>query len=192
MRKIIAILAIALPAFLLTGCDFIRSLGGRPTSSDITAKKILIEQKRRAEAEQELLALQEAAPAEPEATVSSQDIPEEAPKPGRVVDDPEILSSLIAEGMQVKKASSLKSFPSSQVETKYCIIVGAFGVKENADKVVAAATRAGFKAVELNYRSGMVGVGIIPSNSIVEVYNLFQKAKSESFCPKDAWLLVKE
>lgn len=185
-------MTIALPALLLTGCDFMRNLAGRPTSTDITAKKILIEQKQRAEAEQALLAEIPAEAAEPVATVPAQDVPEEAPKPGRVVDDPEVLSSFVADGVLVKKASTLKSFPSSQVETKYCIIVGAFGVKDNADKVAAAATKAGFKAVELNYRSGMVGVGIIPSNNIVEVYNLFQKAKGESFCPKDAWLFVKD
>ena len=42
MRKTILLL-IAASLFVVTGCDFFRSLAGRPTSEDIQAKKIEIQ-----------------------------------------------------------------------------------------------------------------------------------------------------
>ena len=42
MRKSILLLIVA-SVFAVTGCDFFRSLAGRPTSEDIQAKKIEID-----------------------------------------------------------------------------------------------------------------------------------------------------
>ena len=44
MRKAIVIAALAASVCLLGGCDFIRTLAGRPTSKDIDAKRMAIEQ----------------------------------------------------------------------------------------------------------------------------------------------------
>ena len=49
MKKILAISALA-ALCLLTGCDFFRTLAGRPTSADIAAKRALIERTEQQEA----------------------------------------------------------------------------------------------------------------------------------------------
>ena len=44
MRKAIVIAALAASVCLLGGCDFIRTLAGRPTSHELAAKREMIEQ----------------------------------------------------------------------------------------------------------------------------------------------------
>ena len=156
---------------LLTGCDFVRSALGRPTSADIDAKRQLILEENRVAAEEKAKA-------------------EAAEKYSR--DSLAALNSFADKGIQMKLRSELPATIVSAPELRYYIIAGAFGTPSNAEKLQSNLVEKGFNSEILVYRSGIRAVGVTPTDDIVELYGSYDRLVGEKIIPADAWILVNE
>lgn len=168
MRKFLPILAIAASIFLSSGCDFFRTVAGRPTSSDIQAKKILIANDQRAH-QARLDSLK---------TVQKQ-----------ISDSLEVMDSIHDSKNSVVSSRQLSNESKSSLEYRYYIIIGAFGKQSNAEKLSGRSTAAGYPATLIHFRNGFTYVGICPSNSILSEFATLKKVRGTGLCPDDAWIL---
>ena len=179
MRKAIVIAAMAASVCLLGGCDFIRTLAGRPTSQEIDAKPMAIEQ-------------------EAAAVRHRKDSIEAAASQERerirkwVADSLALEDSLRRSGDDVVKSSERMGVSSASLTYRYYVMVGAFSSSANAARQVARAEKAGFTATVIPLKNGISAVGVCPTNSLNEVCASLKKVRREPFCPADAWILRNE
>ena len=172
MRKSVILLILA-TALTVTGCDFFRVLAGRPTSKDIDAKRVLI-----MKAEEAVL----------QARLDSIRRVEE-----KIVNDSlAALDSLAAQGVVIADASRLGGLADGSQGPRYCIVVGVFRERANAQKLAAQAEAGGFSALLLDCKRGMIAVGVCPSDRIARTFEDLKRLRTESFCPKDSWILLSE
>lgn len=169
MKKILLMAAVAAGLVAVTGCDFVRSIAGRPTSTEIAAKKAEIEaaEAAKAQAAAEEAARQEAARREAECA-----------------------AALDESGVVMKTAAEMRRLDISGLDAPYYISAGAFGSKANADRLAAKAREAGFEAVLAPLGSSMTSVLLCPSHSKTELYEALTALKGQAFCPADAWILI--
>lgn len=164
------ILALALSAVLLTGCDQVRSFLGRPTSADIEAKK------------QAILAAQEA----------ERLAQEEAERIVRHAADSvaarDTLSRMRAAWMPLSKIRGARPI---SLEHTYCIVIGSFQRRYNADRQLERARQAGYDGTILRYRYDMHTVAVCPSDDFIETYRNLRAIRASGLS-KEAWILVNE
>lgn len=165
--------ALLLASMMLGGCDFIRTVAGRPTSSDIEEKRLLI---ARREAEEQ--AAREAAAAA-----------EAARK--HAADSLAAVAFFAQEKCPMTEASQIRSLDLGSVGTKYAIIVGAFSQSGNAQAFADRLSGLGYEAAVIRYTNGHEVVGVCPTDDIIRLAEVYPKVKSEKFCPAEAWILVK-
>ncbi len=172
MKKSV-ILFMSIMLVSLTGCDFLRSVAGRPTGKDIEAKRIAI-----IKAEEK--ALQD--------RLDSIRIAEE-----KVVSDSlAALDSFKTKGITISGTDRIGGLAGTELECRYYIIIGAFRTSTNAGKLFDVAFEKGYSPVLINCRSGMTAVGLAPADRIADVWATYGKLAEESFCPKESWILVNE
>jgi len=160
---------------MATGCDFLRTIAGRPTSSQIEQRALQIHE------------LQEKAEAE---AVRADSIAAEAAKVAADVVDSSVLASVPP--IIFTKLSDGKIRVDGSLPSRYIVIVGAFSVKENAEKLAEQFLTKGYSATTLTYKNGFTAVGVASTDSRVQLYGQLVKLKDEPLCPKDAWVLVNE
>lgn len=171
MRKSI-LLIIAVSMFAVTGCDFFRSLAGRPTSKDIQAKKIEIQ-----------LAQEAALQARLDSLKREQQI---------VQDSLAALDSIAQYGGTILNPAKLGGLFATKLEARYYVIIGAFRVRSNAEQLLLKGQAAGYEPALISFNNGLIAVGLCPCSNIVDAKDALKKVKSETFCPKDVWLLLNE
>lgn len=169
MRKALIILVFAFAVTLVTGCDFLRSIIGRPTSEQIEAKRAVIEKAESARQAviDSLKSIQQKSAADSLA----------------VLDSLAKLNGTILEGRQVSEDVK------KSLGNRYFIIIGSFYTKENADRLCATARSRGYNATLINYKNGFTAVGLNPSDTLMDVYESLVNIKKEDFCPADVWIL---
>lgn len=170
-RVIPAVLLLA--SMMVGGCDFMRTVAGRPTSSDIETKRVQIAQ-REAEAQ-----------AEREAAAAAEALRR------READSLAAVAYLAQEKCPMTEASTIRSLDIASVGTKYAIIVGAFSQAGNARAFADRLSGLGYDAAVIRYTNGHEVVGVCPTDDIVRLAEVYSKVKSEKFCPAEAWILVK-
>ncbi|MBR6002111.1 MAG: hypothetical protein IK045_04530 [Bacteroidales bacterium] len=172
MRIKALILAVALGGALLTGCDFLRKVAGRPTSADITAlrDKIAEEEAARAKAVADSIAAIEKWRADSLAA-------EEA------------LRTVPGLAFSIK---SLGGIYGKRPSSKYLVIVGAFSNPDFAAKRAAACAKDGYPAEVIFFRSGLRAVGILPSDEAFFVTDTLEKLRGGTVCPPKSWILINE
>lgn len=125
----------------VSGCDFFRSLAGRPTSSEIAEKKILIEMENHIrQAREDSIAIAKLRAAEAVAYVDS----------------------ISASGVNVIPVGRLTSRLSSELGFRYYIVIGMFSSPENAENLRQKAENGGYEAGTLSYRNGKTAVVLSP------------------------------
>ena len=190
MRKAITIAAFAVIVCLLGGCDFFRVLAGRPTSREIEAKRMLI-------LGQDTLSQQAATdPARPvldllpgeDTADGTQTTPqtEQVKVPKTEPTPPAPPANL---GNTKISTRSSATFTQNRPEYRYYVMIGTFSTRENAVKLASRVEAAGYTTALIPFRSGLTAVGVCPSDDLGVVCNALEKLRSESFCPKDAWIL---
>lgn len=162
--------ALLLVSLMLGGCDFIRTVAGRPTSSDIEAKRVWIAGKE----------------AEAQARREAEEVLRK-----HVADSLAAEAYFREEKCTIMDASQLKSLDVSSVGTKYAIIVGAFSQAGNAKAFADKLSSLGYDAAVIRYTNGHEAVGVCPTDDIIRLAEMYPKVKSEKFCPAEAWILVK-
>lgn len=170
---------ILLPALLLVlalcGCtqvkDLLRRAAGRPTSEEIAVKKARIE-------------VEEAAH---QARLDSLRSYQKA-----MADSLELLDRIKASRTMMMPASGVKGLTRKGLAFRYYVIVGTFGSPANSKAQAGRATAAGHQATVIPFNNGFSAVGLDGTDRLSSAWDSLQKIKTESFCPKDVWLLVNE
>ena len=171
MRKIMMLL-IGVSLFAVTGCDFFRQLAGRPTSEEIEAmrvEKLRIEEER---LQADLLKLQQEKQA--------------------VEDSIEALKLLRQQEGTLLNPASLGGLFATKLEARYCVIIGAFSQRSNAERLHKTVSDKGYAPLLISIRNGLIAVGVCPVNSLQEAMQAVRKVREESFCPDDVWILANE
>lgn len=156
----------------LTGCDFMRKLGGRPTSEDIEIARV------------EKLLAEEAAL---KASLDSLKAEKQS-----VQDSIEALELFVQQGGTILNPSKLGGLYTTKLQFKYYVIIGAFRARSNAEALFNKAETAGYKPVLISFRNGLLAVGLTPADECVNAMEMVKSIKQEPFCPADVWILVNE
>lgn len=157
---------------LVSGCDALRSLAGKPTSSDIEKKKASIE------------ASIKAAHA---ARIDSLRRIEQA-----LADSAAIVDSIRRSGSTILNPSSMGGGVASKLDYRYYIVIGSFSNEANAEALLSRAGEAGYIGRIIEFGNGFKGVGLSQTDHIERAYAALRALKAEPFCPQDAWILVNE
>lgn len=164
MRKAV-LLGVFLSLFLLTGCDMFRRMAGRPTSDELQLRKMEIDKR---EKEIELMKLEQA----------------------RIADSLAILDSVRNLCGNVLDMSELGGVYTTDLTSRYYIVVGAFKRQSNAMMLVEKATNSGYLPVFISFKNGLSAVAVSPTDKLTDALLSLKAVKCEDFCPEDVWILV--
>lgn len=151
--------------------DQLRRIAGRPTSEDIAVKKARIE-------------FEEAAH---QARLDSLRSYQKA-----IADSLELLDKIKASRAMMMPGSSVRGLSRKGLKYHYYVVVGTFGSPANAKAQCARASSAGHEAVIIPFNNGFSAVGVDGTDCLSVLWDNLQKIKTESFCPKDVWILLNE
>jgi cell division protein FtsN len=173
MKK--AIILLAFCALMLQGCDYVRMLAGRPTSAQL-------EQIRK-----DKMAAEEA---RHQAVLDSMAQAEKAMAEALAAREQELLDSLTQAKGTVLNPSKLGGLFTTKLETKYCIVVGAFRNRYNAERKLAQCNEAGYTATIVSFRNGLLAVSVCPSDNLEETLKTLKQLRGTEVCPQDGWILM--
>lgn len=176
MKRFVILLACA--AVFLSGCDFLRTLAGRPTSQDLEVKRAAIEQAREE--------------ARLQAVLDSLEQVRQRMADSLAALEVHLLDSLSQTKGTILNPTRLGGLYTTKLEAKYYIIVGAFRTRAYAERKLGKCTEAGYTATIISFRNGLLAVGICPSDSLNDTWNKLRELRGNDICPKDAWILVNE
>lgn len=168
MKRFIPIIALAAAALMLSGCDFFRSLVGRPTSNDLELKKVLIEN---------------------EAKTHKGDLDSLKNIQKQISDSLEVLDSIKKANNVSVLTRPLAEESRASLSCRYYVIIGSFLERSNAEGLQKLVETKGYQSTLINYNNGYTALGVSPSNNLIESIEVLKKLKTESFCPEDAWIL---
>lgn len=174
-----ATVVLLLSAFLLSGCDFLRTLAGRPTSSDINRMRMEIAAAERAERleQEELAALKEAAEVkEEEVPVTEDYVP--------------IMDSLSRKGVPVYTGSRMRGVLSEGLDRRFYIVTGSFKDSANAERLSSKYAEKGYDSRVIRFGSGYDGVSAGAFNRLSEADEARKSGMEKGDFPKDTWILV--
>lgn len=169
------IIALAFCAILASGCDFVRTIAGRPTAEKLEA--IRQEQIRQEEERHQ-------------ARLDSMKKAQQQMADSLAALEAFLLDSLSHSKGVLKSPANLGGLGTSELDSKYYIVVGAFRDIANARRKQSACYDAGYPAQIVNFRNGLNAVAVCPSGTLAEVMDKLKTLKKNSVCPSDAWLLV--
>ena len=171
MKRILTLFFL-LSLLSLTGCDGLRKLAGRPTSKELEQKLSVI------------LARQEA---EHQAKIDSMRRVEQA-----LADSIAVMDSLKQMRGTILNPSAMGGLYTTKLDYRYYIVVGAFTMRANAEKLLTRVQDAGYVATLISFRNGYNAVGVCQTDHLPEAFASLKKVKTEAFCPPDVWILVNE
>lgn len=160
---------------LVSSCDFVRTLAGRPTSAQV-------EQIRK-----NRIAAEEAAH---QAKLDSMAKAEKAMAEALAAREAHLLDSLTQAKGTVLNPSKLGGLFTTKLESKYYIVVGAFRVRSYAERKLNQCNKAGYTATIISFRNGLLAVAICPSNSLDETLKTLKQLRGTEVCPQDGWILM--
>ena len=156
--KLAASLAVA--CTLVCGCDFLRSVAGRPTSRMIESALAQKQEADREAAIQDSLRQAEAAKA-----------------------------MAMADSIAKANAPSPSAVPEVGAGHAYYVVVGVFQSEKNAQKKVNQCREDGMSASSILFRSGMYGVIVNPTPTMKDAERMLGELKARKLCSKSAWIL---
>lgn len=180
--KLILLICLLASMPMLTGCDFLRTVAGRPTSADLQAKLVSINRssvEREKAARDTVAAARDTLGQNPEPVDSTEAAPEQTPAAQKQAAET---------APQVQPALEKEQPAAEPVRTRppYYVIVGTFSIRENAEKYAGELQGKGYKAKAFPSR-GMVAVGVYPDDPSVPSDVFLSKVLSDPSFPKDAW-----
>lgn len=171
MNKMIRTIALLLPLLLmLTGCDFLRKLAGRPTSEDIAVMAECIRQKEAAalKAREDSIAAAEALRR-------------------HLADSVAAVEAL--KGEKVLGPARFGGIRTTEPLPRYIIILGAFSSQANAERYAAQLQEKGYPSRMLPFGNSFTGVGICATDDVISIAASIKDVKGQDFCPEGVWIL---
>lgn len=176
MKKTL-ILALAAFTVLISGCDFVRTLAGRPTAAQV--EQIRLERMAREEALHQ-------------ARLDSMRKAEQHLADSIAALEAFLRDSLVqAQGTRLNPAK-MGSLFTTKLDAHYCIIVGAYRTRSYAERKLKLCNDAGYTGTILSFRNGLLAVAICPSDDLRKTVNTLNKLRGTGVCPRDSWLLINE
>ena len=163
----------------MSGCDFFRTLAGRPTSADIEVIRTEIQRVEAAALKARLDSLERERIARVKDSLMR-------------ADSVAALDSIVEKTGPLLSPDKFKGMSSGEFEAKYYIVVGAFRSSANAYSFKHKADNRGYESRVFCFKNGLCVVGVCPTNSVREAQRALKKVSEESFFPRGAWVLVKE
>ena len=74
---------------------------------------------------------------------------------------------------------------------RFCIILGSFSSKENAERYVEEIAAKGYKGELLTFRNS-TAVGVCPTDDEAQAKKSLEDIQRQDFCPKGAWILERK
>lgn len=178
MKKLTLVIASVLLLSLVSGCDFFRSLAGRPTSRDIEAKRLRLEQVARRDAARK-------------DSLERARLDSVAREQQAVADSLHAIDTLTHIG-KLHKASSYVNIPGSRLRSRYAVVVGVFSSEANAARLCARYESRGFESYVLKYHSTLCAVLVSPCNRIADALAAYRRVRSLPDSSKETWVLSNE
>ena len=170
-RLISGVLLVFFAVTAIQACDFFRRLAGRPTSGEIAAKReIILREEAAHKARMDSLSRMEKAKA----------------------DSLAILDKIRNSGEMFLSVASLRGVDALRLGKRHYIIVGAFSNAANAGWLASKIEAAGYEVEKIPYGNGFTAVGVAGTDALAHLWDNLQKVRTESFCPKDVWILVND
>lgn len=179
MRSFSALCVAALLLLSLSGCDFLRTVAGRPTSSELAVKR-------------EAVLAREAA--EREAAARAQFVRDSVAAAEKHRADSAAAETFFKEGRVSRiRSASLPGLRTDGCPGRYCIVLAGFSQPQNATRFSATLKDAGYEPVVMGYNRGRnTLVGVNPTDDIAALRATYERVRQEKFCPRDAWIFTKE
>lgn len=178
MKKTPVLIALLLLMCLVSGCDFFRTLAGRPTARQIAERRDAIE---RSQARKAALA-----DSLEHARLDSIERARCA-----VADSLHALDTLVHIG-KYHHVSSYRNIPASRLRARYGVVVGVYSSDANAARMLSRYNSEGFDGYVLHYRSSLMAVVVSPTDRIAEVLEAYRRIRRLPFSSKQTWVIVKE
>ena len=175
MKRLLILLAAC--AVLFQGCDFVRTLAGRPTAGQVEAIR------------KERLAAEEA---RHQARLDSMKRVQQQMADSLAALESYLLDSLSQAKGTILNPSKLGGLFTTRLDTKYCIVVGAFRNRSYAERKLKACNEAGYTATIISFRNGLNAVSVCPSDNLNETLKTLRQLRGNGICPQDGWILVNE
>ena len=74
---------------------------------------------------------------------------------------------------------------------RFCIILGSFSSKENAERYAEEIAAKGYKGELLTFRNS-TAVGVCPTDDEAQAKKSLEDIQRQDFCPKGAWILERK
>lgn len=172
MKKVLSIILITSVFLSLASCDQLRSIAGRPTSSELAQMK-----ERKIGIESEKAAKEAARQAQ------------EQRRRQAVADSIAALDKIESGAVVMKPARNLSSKSMEALDRRYYVMIGSFGDAANAARLKNRAEAADYPAMLLSFSNGLTAVAACATDRVAEAVASLERLRQESFCPADAWLM---
>lgn len=74
---------------------------------------------------------------------------------------------------------------------RFCVILGSFSSKENAERYVEEIEAKGYKCELLTFRNS-TAVGVCPTDDEAQAKKSLEELQRQDFCPNGAWILERK
>ena len=176
MKKTL-ILALALATLLAGSCDFARRIAGRPTAAQL--EQIRQDRIRAEEARHQ-------------AILDSMEQVKKHLADSIAAREAYLLDSLTQAKGTVLNPAKMGGLFTTKLETKYCIVVGAFRNRDYAERKLKKCNEAGYTGTIISFRNGLLAVSVCPTNDLNEALKTVRQLRGKDICPEDGWILVNE
>lgn len=184
MRKFKSIVVFFAVVFLISGCDWLRSTVGMPTSQDLARMDTELRMKRAADSLDALII----------DTIHRSDSLDIKASIDDSVSTPEIKSvtkpaySPSTKTEQKKTEVIIPKVSPSQITARFYVIVGSFKDDANAAKMDGYLLQNGYKPIRLEFKNGYKVVSSGAFSNANEAYAATRKLLQLEFSPEDVWV----
>ena len=172
------ILSLAIAALVLSGCDFLRALAGRPTSEELAVKQSNIERAKDV--------------ARYQARIDSLERVRVRLADSLAALDAHLLDSLSQTQGTILNPTKMGGLYTTKLQSRYYIVVGAFQTRSYAERLLTRCNKAGYTATIISFRNGLLAVAICPSDSLNDSLKKLRELRGNGICPQDGWILINE
>jgi hypothetical protein len=188
MRRFKSIIVFLAAVLLLSGCDWLRSTLGMPTSHDLAKVETEIRMRRVADSLNSLikdtlivdsLKIRDSLPDSTSVSQINKDSIEKKitqPQPQKSVPIP-----------VTAKSNTTKTAP-SQITARFYVIAGSFKDESNVAKMDGYLSKNGYKPIHLNFKNGYKVVASGAFANANEAYGAMRKLLELDFSPEDVWV----
>lgn len=187
MRRFKSIIVFLAAVLLLSGCDWLRSTLGMPSSHDLAKIETEIRMRRVADSLNALikdtlivdsLKIRDSLPDSTSVSQINKDSIKKItqPQPQKSVPIP------------VTAQSNTTKIAPSQITARFYVIVGSFKDESNVAKMDGYLSKNGYKPIHLNFKNGYKVVASGAFANANEAYGAMRKLLELDFSPEDVWV----